>query len=284
MTAIVREQHQSRGIDTQQGRPRGVRRFHVYDDGTGTAITTPKQVIQLFGQATSPAAVPNFGFVFDDTVTDLYAIDYALDLVEGQKDLWELQWFYQDFLIQPGAFPTDIGYVEWNFNQRREFDEFWRVAGGEPAFVIPANGDPVPGVPIAGLAIDSAGEPGSRLRLQQVLEISEVVEGPIWPRLAIYRQAVGKRNRNAIWGAPSGQLLYEGTQSRRVELNRFAITHRVICDEFFHLKQQPARDQDGKVIIWELEPTDPFANTAKFVQWIQPFPGKYEFASLSENF
>lgn len=284
MATIVREIQVSRSVEkTEEGRRIGPRIFNVYDDTTPNNFANGAQVKALYGTPSSPDAMPNYYFIHPDDPT-LVALTDRIELVDGSLKIWQVTWNYKNItVVITGPGPEEIGYVEFNLLQRREFDEVWRDESEAEFTSFPTGGNVSNTniINIGGTPVDVSGEPGTRLRLQQALEISEVVSMQDFSALSnMYSTFVGTRNSAPFYGGATGKVLYESANSRRIDIGLVSVSHRFVWDEWYHLKQVPARGPDG--IVGPLFPGPPHSVMA--VYWRQPFPKLSNFGALSTNF
>lgn len=283
--ATVVEALDSSNLSGQPGEQRSTRRFFVY----GTDVTHELDVHNLFGTATTPDALPNYWHQHP-RFTNLFARTPRIRRTDGFVDQWEVEWEYQGIFIVPGGpqgEPGEIGYVEFNVLTTRQLSDTLRTRlypGATAEFgelIVSPNGDPAPAQEIQGEPIDSAGHPMSAQRLKIVLAITEVVSGPInW---AADRDAAGKRNSSFFYGAPIGGVYLSDIRTTRIAINKFNRDWSFAFDEFFHMEQQPLRDRTGDVMLVD-SPVWGGGSVAKRVRWVQPFPNKYDFNTLSANF
>lgn len=249
------------------------REFFVHDDGIGTAITKPEQVIALFGTATVPDALPIKGTPFPG-MEALVALTYSIALEDGHTALWRVTWQYKraSYLVQVD--PGEIGYLEWSLDEGREFQDTWRENPTIPPFGIP-NGY----ADIGGISVDSGEQPGSGLRLQQVLEISEVMS--VIPQLGAIAAAVGARNSQPFEGANIGRVVLLPAKTTRIGVDKFRVNWRFSWDEYYHMQQRPLRDVNNNVK--KVGGSADEASAARTVYWFQPFKRRYDFNSLSDK-
>lgn len=276
MATTVTEQLDSRPNETSDGNFTMPRRFLV------GGLTNPQDVKATFGTATTPDAMPNYGFI-NPSFPELNAIRYSMTPMEGHSDLWEVVWYYQNTpVIGPSdKQPDEVGYFEFNTDQSKNFVDAWRE---DPGIEFTSAPDGVPDglrTDIKGQSVDSGGESGSVQRFQSVLEISEVIEWPI--PYAAYRNAVGKRNLLPFYGAVKGKLCLTGVQTVRIGLKKSRASFRFVYDEWFHMQQMPKRDMEGTILKkgGSDDGVNPF-DAAAYVYWVQPIKGFSDFSNLSQ--
>ena len=265
----VYESNRSRNLNRQTGRKGGTRIFTVYD------VASPDAVEALFGTATTPDATPKLGDAFSASNTGLRAIDYNIEKTEGMTDQYTLTWVYGTVDVDDTTvLPDEEGYVQIATRIARKQDLFYREGA-----TIPTSGN-VAGnntTDIAGTSVDIQGTPVSLLRFQQVLSIGEVLSfANFVSNIDTYAGLVGRRNNATFQGAPTGSVVYAGASASRIDIEKFRVEHEFYRDEFFHLVQVPARDEDGFPILVD--------DVADEVYFRQPFPNTGNFASISTNF
>jgi hypothetical protein len=268
MTATIYETQETRDFSMSGGRVSASRRFVVFDDAA--EITEPAVVRDLFG-----AGLPEMGDLFPGE-WNIFATNYAITRRAGSSGVWDVEISYSN--NEPGTFqPAEVGYVDYSIDYSAEFRELWRVGSG---LIIPANGSPNTN-DIAGVKIDQAGVPVSVLVRMSTIQITETVTSVSIPaRSLVIRAARGRRNNTVFQGAPVGQALYQGATATRIAIDTYTITHKFSQDEYSHLLQVPARDQNGEVI----KAVTASVFNASIVRFVQPFPNSYDFNAISENF
>jgi len=287
MATVIREVNPSRPVDNQSGRLTSTREFVVYDDATPANISRPEHVINLFG-VTAGEAMPTFGDVYPN-IPELMAVDYSnLRQEEGNPYLWRITWNYMRSTgAPPGPNPGEPGYWEYSYSATCETEDAWRMASEQKPLWFPAGGEITgvfgPVTDIRGVSIDSGGDPGSTLRMVQNLDITEVVAGQYTPAASF--TFLKKRNNNTFLGAQKGRLVYAGIMaSMRIDVGIFSIRHRLVWDEWFHLRQRPRRLPSGEPSRY-VDPDDPDAVgwVADAVYWYQPFPTLANFDAISSQ-
>ena len=276
MTLQSREILDSRSITPQiGGKVRGRREFKVWDD-TGASVIPDEAVVTVGIELYDP---------WPGDPSLLAVRPGEMRRVAGHNSLVELPWFYENITpVPPGTRrPDEVGYVEQNTSQRREFVKLYRT---QPDLDFPESGN------LGGnLKFLTDGLPndirGFRLTAQVYRVtgvVTEIVDrSPAW---TIYGAIVGTRNSEVFFGGAVGKVVYVGARSRSVGINRWAVTHEFLYDEWFHLVQIADRDQDGNIILetFVLEPGQDPITVAKRVFWRQPFPELADFHLLSDYF
>lgn len=282
MATVIREVAPSRPLDLQDGKLSSSREFIVYDDVTPTNFSRPDQVVNIFG-VTAGDTMPTYWEQFPN-IPELRAIDYGgLRQEDGNPFLWRITWNYSRVNAPgPGGFlPGQPGYWEYNYSATVEVEDAWR---DNPGLVFPDGGVIVnPSAGVGGVSIDSCGEPGSAFRMVQNLDITEVVEGQYTPAASF--TFLKKRNNNTFLGASKGRLVYAGiVASSRVDTGIFSITHRMVWDEWFHMRQRVKRSSSGEPYKKTIDGVPTTTDwVAEAVTWYQPFPSLANFDSISSN-
>lgn len=280
MATVIREQLDSRSTNVQAGQKTAARRFVVYDDVTKTNFSRPDQVEAVFGTGVFPADLPNFGSEFPN-ISALKAMEPSIKLLDGQAFLWEVTWNYLRTNFAVGAAqPYEVGYREFNYEATGQFVDAWRKINPLALQGASPSGDVFTTTfqDIGGTSIDAGGDPTSVLLIQQIFSVLEVVEGStLGGTFAAY---IGKRNAQAYLGAAPGRLVYAGIQSNtRVSTGIFARTHRIVWDQWFHMRQQPLRDENKEVYCDAVEQAQlgvPKYHAAR-VRWVQPYTDTMNF-------
>lgn len=292
MATVVRELHPSVEPPDLTNNQTAQRHFVIFDNATPSLLSTESSVVSLFGNGT----LPNFGDPHPrfgggpalggglNAAKAMIAVDYAnLRLDPGGNYVWRLTWNYlrtigSSTTVQPGT----PGYWEYSYKASVDVEDAWR---DNPGLAFPPNGTPIfpNGSPadVSGTPIDSAGEPGSAFRSQQIVEITEHVAGQYTPATSF--AFLKKRNNSTFLGAQAGRLVYAGiSASGRLDFNLFSITHSLIWDEWYHMRQQVARGPDGEPYRKNYTGTNlgiPWV--AEWVYWVQPFPSLANFNNIS---
>jgi hypothetical protein len=144
---------------------------------------------------------------------------------------------------------------------------------------------------IGGKPIDSGGKPTSVLVREAKLIVDiEIVTDPAkaGSYLASLLQYAGRRNQGKFLGAPEGTLVYLGAQTQYLgdtEFGtRYGIKHSIAFDEFYHRIQvaQLSSIKQGQVQLGADDTSAPagYDNHAFKVNWVQPFPRKFDFRLL----
>ena len=278
--ATITELLESRQSLTAGGRNTGVRSFVVYD--TASPITTDIAVRQLFGTG----GLPQKGEQYPDAVSPFVAADVSVDRYEGQSDVWKVTWTYKDGAVGGGTNetrqPNDPGYVDVSITGSAEFDEVWRsLTNAEIAALVAGanypNGTASAGDwDIGGTKIDVAGEPLSGpLRKKVTLSVTETMD--FVPAMSFFMGYVGRRNSTPFKGGAIGTIVYTAPSIKRIDLNRWAVTHNFVSDNYYHMIQMAYRNPDGSVAL----DTDGHASN---VWYRQPFPDLIDFYTISSYF
>ena len=226
--------------------------------------------------------------------------------VESKRDIdnplvWRVTFDYetQQLLGDPS---TDVERFsqKWNLAIDAKFRDVYRTSEDAGADYSPFINPPDAGftlLPLAsqpdigGTPIDSSGKPTSILVREAKLVVDiEIVTDPAraGSYLASLLQYAGRRNQTKFLGAAEGTLVYLGAQTQYLGDNefgtRYAIKHTIAFDEFYHRLQvaQISASRQGKVQLGGDVTGSPagYARHAYFVNWVQPFPRKFDFRLL----
>lgn len=291
MSVYVIEQLGSRTVSRTQGKLRGTRSFHVYDDAT--PVETPNDVSRLFGSN----GLPYFGEPFPGTVS-LGAIDWTISKVDGHAALWLVTWEYQEVsgggvIVQPPPpGPDEVvdaavpGYIEVNASLSASHVDAWRAIDNATMKANSAAGGTHPsGLPTAadmgGVFIDHAGNPVSFILRQFEINITLVRAGRFRPRNML--SYVWKRNSTSFLDCEPGSVIYAGCSVNRIGERLFQYNHKFVYDQWFHMRQSPARDLNGDPYLMS-HPQSTLIKVCEYVRWIQPFPDLTELRNIDPLF
>lgn len=169
-----------------------------------------------------------------------------------------------------GTEQSESAYTAFSSDISGAYVDAWRTTS------IPSGGTPTED-DIGGTGIDSAGEPVSRFIWQTNMQITRRYgSGGITAAMNNAWAGLGKRNSGTFEGAASGQLLFKGFKVQSIGKCRWEISYDFVGDEWYHLRQVPKRETDGRVQL--SNSTD--NPKALFVRWYQPFVNTTSFSSL----
>ncbi len=226
--------------------------------------------------------------------------------VESKRDVddplvWRVVFEYetQQLLGEPS---TDVEQFsqKWNLAIDAKFRDVYRTSEDAGADFTPFRNPSDAGftlLPLAsqqdigGKPIDSGGKPTSVLVREAKLIVDiEIVTDPAkaGSYLASLLQYAGRRNQGKFLGAPEGTLVYLGAQTQYLgdtEFGtRYGIKHSIAFDEFYHRIQvaQLSSIKQGQVQLGADDTSAPagYAEHAFKVNWVQPFPRKFDFRLL----
>tara|TARA_Y100001938_G_scaffold146649_1_gene225966 strand:+ start:209 stop:1024 length:816 start_codon:yes stop_codon:yes gene_type:complete len=266
------EKLESRAIQSSGGRGTGSRKFFA------SGYSNPKQILETFGSSVGTLKVPDKGQPYPD-LPGLIAKDFSITPVQGQSDVYEIDWQYEMMSVEflappeiepPSTLPNEVDYVEFSMEIRTEFQLAWRSNPNSPSL-----GEPDPDDDIGGTPIDAGGNPTSIMRRRQELVVTETVNSVDFATISNF---TFKRNNATFLGTGKGSTLYRGASVRRTGVQVFIIAHSFVHDQFFHMEQQPLIDQNGVAVD---KNNDGHADEVYFVQ---PFPDLADFNALSRNF
>lgn len=209
-----------------------------------------------------------------------------------------LQWIVTfNYIVQIlGSPPFDKGDKENGFEDlqislKGEFVDGWRVIHPTPLpsdlptvndTFIPSNiNNPSRDIEfdIGGLPIDTFGQPTSYLITKIEVKVIQVV--PSIKYLDAARSVINTRNKDRFLGSDPGMLLYTGSDSSRNSATRnYTVTHTFVHDNYYHLRQVPVLDIDGKPLLAGITLNQLYRKRAYPVHWIQPFPLTSNFSEL----
>jgi hypothetical protein len=293
MTITSNEVKDSGGliIDSKEPKSATKRRFVVSSDTAGE-LDTDLQAINFTGVSMGDAH-PDYPTLVAVRVESKRDVDNPL--------VWRVVFEYetQNLLVEP---TTDIERFsqKWNLAIDAKFRDVYRTSEDAGAdfspFVNPADAGftllPLASQPdIGGKPIDSGGKPTSVLVREAKLIVDiEIVTNPAkaGSYLASLLQYAGRRNQGKFLGAPEGTLVYLGAQTQYLgdtEFGtRYGIKHSIAFDEFYHRIQvaQLSSIKQGQVQLGADDTSAPagYAEHAFKVNWVQPFPRKFDFRLL----
>jgi len=276
MALQVTELRESRRTSIIENRKIGFTVWHVYDDG-GAAIDS-SDVAGLIGSSL-PAA---FASHPDDSTLRRVNVP-SIERVPGHTDTMRAEFEYRQFdgviFNSDDKMPGEPGYLEYSSQSTAIFDDFYR----DPTTTTdPTDGDAAAGntSDIGGTEIDEKGVPERRLRLQQEVTITELLEINPYdgPPISDWEDYIGKRNSKKFKGSPVGKVVYLGHTLQTTGLGRVRVAHNFLQDQLYHMVQVPGRNTNG-------DPALNVGNThVEDVYWRQPYPDKADFNHISDNF
>lgn len=272
------EVYDSRRAETFNGREQRIRRWVVYrTDGTGQPVPS------------ADAAVNETGVSFGDPHPEAatlraYDVRTRISTTAG-RGVYEVEWVYRAVLELFDGRPEDpegVDYQEFNITADPTLIDVYR-APPFPEFP-PGGNNPQPGVDIGGVPLDTAGQKSSYLNRRATIEVVRNYALSDYNPL-LYVSAGGRRNANAWEGFEAGRLLYLGSRTSRIAQGVVRVVHLLGFDEFFHLLQVAATDENGDVTLTEPgaiiggAPYD--SSHARPVSFAQPYPNTIDFATLN---
>ena len=169
-----------------------------------------------------------------------------------------------------GTEQSESAYTAFSSDISGAYVDAWRTAS------IPSGGTPS-GDDIGGTKIDSAGEPVSRFIWQTNMQITRRYgSSGISAAMSSAWSALGKRNSGSFEGAAGGQLLFKGFKVQSIGKCRWEIAYDFVGDEWYHLRQVPKRETDGRVQLSNSSDNP----QALLVRWFQPFTATDNFSTL----
>jgi hypothetical protein len=82
----------------------------------------------------------------------------------------------------------------------------------------------------------------------------------------------GKRNLNPWLGLPAGSVVFAGVTVNRTGQGKYKMSYKFVWDEWYHLRQIPDYDENGKVIY-----DNSVTPVTQEVFWRQPFKETIDF-------
>ena len=268
MTLVAYEQ--SRGYDRNTDGQSGTRSFLVVEnDATVTSQPSIDQVIRATGVRLyvqdNPAGddPPPLGNLIPLTVNVRSESDAQIQYsVEFKYGL--------DALVPDEESPDDPNFVTFTLAQRPVAIDLYRSNFTED-LKFEEDTD------IDGHPVDESGVPLTAFIIQQDLELS--VRYASFDRVPTQTSLylVSKRNSVPFLGAEAGTLLFTGMSVTRDGINSYRATFTFTWDQWFHMRQVPARNQNGDV---NLAPKGSGRFKAQTVEYKQPFPDLQNFNLL----
>jgi|LULE01.1.fsa_nt_gb hypothetical protein len=238
MTLVAFEQ--SRGFDRDTDGQSGTRSFLVVEQDS--TVTTQPSIDQVI-RATGVRLYTQDGAIGDSPppLGNLIPLSVNVRSESDAQIQYTVEFKYGlDSLIPDEESPDDPNFVSFTLSQRPVAVDLFRADDGTLRIV----GD---GTDIAGEPVDEAGIPLTAFVIQQDLELS--VRYPSFDRVpnisSLY--LVGKRNSTPFLGAASGNLLFTGMSVSRDGVNSYRAAFTFTWDQWQHMRQVPARDQNGTI-------------------------------------
>jgi hypothetical protein len=234
----------------------------AYDSATTATLTYRVVGTASANDATSDCGAPSTVTVDGQTC---YLQSITADSVADGPGIYDVR---ADYSTE--SWTVTSNYVAMDMESNAQIVDVWRTGATMPGDIsAPADTD------IGGTSVDINGYPISAVYPQQTLSITNIRSNN---NAAGILAALGKRNSDAYLGAAAGSLLFTGASAKRIGDAKYEVTYKLTYDAAFHLRQQPARDADGKCRV-----TAPDANgvsKAQRVMWRQPFKATYAFSSI----
>ena len=276
MTIVIKEMLGSRSF-AFSGTHTASRNFIGYDDevdADGVRIIAEAIDIMLAPEMPSRGqSHPDASLLFADT--------YNMTPSEEGTGVWEVSWDYTptavgsggDNPLQPDE--ESNGYVgltvESNFTivdiyQKVDKNTFTNVNKDNPG--VTTN--------IGGTLVALMGNPISKALPTTSINITQEIVATTFDMSGILKNS-GKRNASPWLGLDAGSVVFAGISVARSGVGKYKLTWKFVWDEWFHLRQIPEYDINGKVV---------FQNYVLLVQqeayWRQPFPETVEFGFQPE--
>jgi len=245
------------------GRETGSRSFLVYDDDG--EVLSSYEVLSGPGMPAAGASHPDR--------PDIYASSWRLSLSDSRPNAWTVVWSYSssEFIVGDDGDSEDdtlpLGVQGYSMSVGVTIIDIWKA---DPT--IPANKNTPAVADIGGTLVAEGGQPLSMALPTADISIRTRTTG--FFSGGQYINQVGKRNTYAWQGFPAGSLLFTGMNVNHTKDGINELEYSLAYDRWYHLRQCPNRDSDGKPVIDEAE--DPELD----VYFKQPFEDTVSFSFL----
>tara|TARA_R110000824_G_scaffold133430_2_gene296195 strand:+ start:7071 stop:7880 length:810 start_codon:yes stop_codon:yes gene_type:complete len=240
MSVVVTETPASKKISrATDGSRTASRSFIVYDDDGDTL--TPSDVTTAYG-------LPFVGQVYPDA-DGLFASGYNLSLHNDRTNTWVVDWAYDTVQVTDDEEnPADTTPLETNTSITVGLTilDIYKSGFTLPSAAADIN-DPSPnGTNFGdiGGSITDSGYPISFALPTADIKITKSYTG--FFNGGGLLSVTGTRNSNGWMGFPAGSLLFTGVGYTSKGGNTYDLTFSISYDAWFHLRQVPDRDVNGK--------------------------------------
>ena len=264
MTLVAYEK--SRSFDQGTDGQSGTRTFLVVeDDSTVTTQPSINQVLRTTGvrlyTQDNPTGgdPPPLGNLIPLSVTVRSETDALIQYTVDYK-------YGPETLTGATPAPGDPEFVTFTQSTRPVAIDIWRTDED-----LNQNSD------VEGIPVDEAGLPLTSFIRQTDLEINVRYEN--YNDIPSFQSLVGRRNSTTYMGVSPGYILFTGMTVARDGVNSYRATYTFTYDELKHMRQVPARDQNGTVITSDRFTIDDRQH-ADIVVYKQPFPRTTNFGLL----
>lgn len=264
MSVVVVELAGSKKISQSgEGARTGTRSFFVYDD-EGIALN--------IGFILVTAGIPLLGSPHPD-MAGLYANNWSITASDDRANAWTFVWNYSG--IYPDSQPDEDaedstlpdGLQGFSMTVGVTIIDIWKADPTLPANLnTPATED------IGGTTVSEGGLPVSMALPTADIRLREKFTGLF--EGGRFLSKVGKRNSGDWQGFNSGSVLFTGMNVNHTRDGVNEIEYTLAWDKWYHLRQVPERDDDGKVVVDGT--SDPPVN----VYFKQPFEDTTSFSFL----
>lgn len=290
------EQFDKRRSTRNGSRRQKERTFTVYTTPPTPAFNTEQSLQLLAGW---PGIAVSLGTAHPED-GEFFAVNYDAQQRSGTRSVFDIRWIYEPVGVggPGGENENEPGFVDVNLTTSIEFVDFYRKDAAVdsmlwPPLIVPQNGN-APEIPLGesqlqlydvqGMSIDEGGRPVSHELRSVEYEVTHVIEQPSYNYLETIVFLTGTRNSEPYVLMPQladvGRLLYLGADSQRISDNVYRFTHRFVADEFYHMRQICAFNEEGDPILTTFAPDGSGPQQARYVWWVQPFTRTASFSFL----
>jgi len=251
-------------LDTS-GKYTAKRSWIVYDEDGGPVNPT---------EAMAADGMPALGDQHPELET-LFAGGWSLQLQEDRADTWQVDWNYTSYSTTypdlGGDEPIPLGIDGFNMSVAVTIIDIWKSEPSIPS--TPATINNPARTDIGGTLVGEGGYPVSMSLPTADISVRVLTSGFISGGDAMAN--VGKRNTGTWQGFAAGSVLFTGMNVDQSRDGINNIEYRLAWDYWYHLRQAPERDADGKVTV-DASGDPPQIN----VFFKQPFPETSSFGFL----
>lgn len=231
------------------------------------SATTAQYTYRVTEATSADAAIAEVGAAPSVTVDGqtCYLQSLTADSVSDGPGVYDVR---ADYSTE--SWTVEASYVALDMESTANIVDVWRA---QPS--IPNDRSNPPSTDIAGTPVDQNGFPISAVYPQQTLTVTNIRSTN---NSSAILPALGTRNSDVFLGAAAGTLLLAGANAKRIGEDTYEVTYKLVYDAYYHMRQQPVREGDGKP-----KTTAPDTNglcNATFVVWRQPFKATSTFGNL----
>ena len=258
MTIQIKEILDSRNIGSSAEGLSGSREFICYDDDGSAA-----SLVDVIDHSD----MPTVGDSHPD-ISGIWASTFNMTPSRDRAGVWVVKWEYNTTRGGGGPDPQEPPGGKLDVSVGLTIVDLYKSGPDFP----PNINSPVKDADIGGVLEAEKGYPLSyslptaQITIAETINTNEVNAGALIIN-------VGKRNLRSFIGFPAGTVLYAGTDVSRAEAGVYRITHRFHYDAWFHLRQVPERDVNGRPVVKKDDDT-------MEAYWRQPFKHVTDFGWL----